>query len=116
MIGLLFCCQGVSCFPLNSSLCASVLLTLYMRFAIIICVRTAKYTMYITVAMTGVEAHRIRRFEAAGFLAPTRSDGKHRLFSDGDIEVIREIAVLVDRGVNFEGIRHIMALRRGEAV
>jgi len=77
---------------------------------------TAKYTMHITVAITGVEAHRIRRFEAAGFLAPMRSDGRHRLFSDDDIEAIREVAILVDKGVNFEGIRYIMALRRGEVI
>ena len=76
----------------------------------------AKYTMYVTVTMTGIEAHRIRRYEAAGLLSPSRSDGKHRLFSDSDIEVIQEITVLVNRGVNFEGVRHILALRRGEDV
>lgn len=76
----------------------------------------AKYTMYVTVAMTGIEAHRIRRYEAAGLLSPSRSDGKHRLFSDNDIETIQEITVLVDRGVNFEGVRHILAIRRGESV
>ncbi|MEN8614159.1 MerR family transcriptional regulator [Dehalogenimonas sp. THU2] len=75
--------------------------------------KIARYTMFVTVTMTGVESHRIRRYEAAGLVSPTRSDGKHRMFSDADIEVIREIEALTRRGVNFAGVRHIMGLRRG---
>ena len=74
----------------------------------------SKYTMGVAVRLTGVEAHRIRRFEEAGLLEPERTEARQRLFSDSEIELIKEIAQLEDEGVNLEGIRVILTMRRGE--
>jgi len=72
-----------------------------------------KYVMSIAVAMTGVDAHRIRRYEAAGMFKPCRTGGGQRLFSDADIALIREAAGLEKEGVNLNGIRVILEMRRG---
>ena len=72
------------------------------------------YTMAVTVRLTGVEAHRLRRYEESGLMVPERTGGKQRLFSDNDIERIKEIARLEDEGINMEGIKAILAMRRGE--
>ena len=73
-----------------------------------------KYTMSVGVMLTGVEAHRIRRFEVAGLLKPARTEAGQRLYSDPEIELVREIAKLEDEGINLEGVKAILAIRRGE--
>ena len=54
-----------------------------------------KYTMSVTVKLTGVVAHRIRRFEQFGILYPNRTEARQRLFSDIEVELIKEVARLV---------------------
>jgi DNA-binding transcriptional MerR regulator len=77
--------------------------------------RTDKnYTMAIAVKLTGVEPHRIRRFEDGGLLVADRTEGNQRLFSQEDIETIRQASKLEDEGINVEGIKAILAMRRGE--
>jgi DNA-binding transcriptional MerR regulator len=76
----------------------------------------AKYTMAVTVTLTGVEAHRIRRYEDAGIIEPTRTEAGQRLFSDKEVVVIREVFRLGNKGINIEGIKAILALRRGHDV
>lgn len=75
-----------------------------------------KYTMGVAVRLTGVEPHRIRRFEEAGLLQPVRTDSGQRLYSDSEIELIKEVARLEDRGINLEGVKAILAMRRGEVI
>ncbi len=76
--------------------------------------RDKNYTMAIAVKLTGVEPHRIRRFEEGGLLVAERTEGNQRLFSQEDIETIRQAAKLEDEGINVEGIKAILAMRRGE--
>lgn len=73
-----------------------------------------KYTMLVAVMLTGVEAHRVRRFETAGLLKPARTKAGQRLYSDPEIELVKEIAKLEDEGINLEGVKAILAMRRGE--
>jgi DNA-binding transcriptional MerR regulator len=70
----------------------------------------AKYTMAIAVMITGVPAHRIRRFEEFGLCKPIRSKTGHRLFSDIDVEVIKRISVLERDGVNLPGVKIIFSM------
>ena len=76
----------------------------------------AKYTMAVTVTLTEVQAHRIRRYEQFGLVKPSRTGGRQRLFSDMEVALIREISRLEGRGVNLEGVRVILAMREGEEV
>ena len=75
----------------------------------------AKYTMGITVMITGTPAHRIRKYEEAGICKPIRSASQQRLFTDGDIQLIRQISALEDSGVNLAGIKIIHVAYKGEA-
>ncbi len=72
------------------------------------------YTMAIAVRLTGIESHRIRRYEQGGLLTPIRTVGNQRLFSTLDIEIIKQAALLEDEGINVEGIKAILAMRKGE--
>jgi MerR family glutamine synthetase transcriptional repressor len=71
----------------------------------------AKYTMAVAVNLTGVAAHRIRRFEEYGLCKPLRTDSRQRLFSDRDIQLIATIADLEQRGINLAGIKAILELK-----
>ena len=44
---------------------------------------------------------------------PVRTDGGTRLFSDDELEKIRGIAELADKGVNYAGIREILEMTEG---
>ena len=72
----------------------------------------AKYTMAITVMMTGVAPYKIRRLEDFGLCKPARTGSKQRLYTDGDIELIRQIAVLEKDGVNLPGIKVILEMQK----
>ena len=71
----------------------------------------AKYTMAIAVMMTGVAAHKIRKFEDFGLCKPARSVSKQRLYSDCDIERIRQISLLEKDGINLPGIKYILDMK-----
>lgn len=71
----------------------------------------AKYTMAVTVMMTGIPAHKIRRFEEFGLCSPARTESKQRLYSEFDIEMIRKISVLEKDGVNLSGIKIILNMQ-----
>jgi MerR family transcriptional regulator, glutamine synthetase repressor len=68
----------------------------------------AKYTMSIAVRITGIAAHRIRKYEEFGLCKPERTTSQQRLFSDNDIEVIRKIKTYEKDGVNLRGIKVIL--------
>ena len=60
--------------------------------------------------LTEVSEHRLRAFEAAGLLEPQRTQGGTRLYSDADLELIRTIAELSDKGINYAGIREVLEI------
>lgn len=74
----------------------------------------AKYTMGVTANLTSVDARRLRRYEEAGLLKPARTEGKQRLYSGREVELCKEIAKLEDEGINLEGVKAIIGMRRGE--
>ncbi len=68
----------------------------------------------ISVAADLVEMHpqTLRLYERKGLLAPKRSSGKTRLYSERDVEKLREIRRLTQElGVNLAGVEEIMRLR-----
>ena len=71
----------------------------------------AKYTMAVAVMMTGVPAHKIRKLEQHGLCSPSRTGSKQRLYSDCDIEQIRQVASLEKDGVNLQGIKIILNMK-----
>ena len=72
---------------------------------------SGRYVMSVAVSLTGVEAYRIRRYEAVGLVRPARTVGGRRLFSDHDVARIREVARLEGEGVNLRGIEVILRMK-----
>jgi MerR family transcriptional regulator, glutamine synthetase repressor len=72
------------------------------------------FTMAIAVKLTGIDPYRIRKYEEGDLLNPERTEGNQRLFSENDIEIIKQAAKLENEGINVEGIKAILAMRRGE--
>ncbi len=68
----------------------------------------------ISVAADIVEMHpqTLRLYERKGLVAPKRSSGKTRLYSEHDVEKLREIRRLTQElGVNLAGVEEIIRLR-----
>ena len=70
------------------------------------------YTISVTARLTKIPVHTIRWLETNGLVEPARTEGRQRLFSDEDIEFLREIADLLKRRVNLAGIRVILEIKR----
>lgn len=67
-----------------------------------------KYPISVASNLTGVVEHKLRAFETAGLLDPSRTEGGTRLYSDADLEMIQKIADLGEKGINAAGIREIL--------
>ncbi len=69
----------------------------------------------ISVAARLVEMHpqTLRKYEREGLIAPSRTQGNLRLYSDSDIERLRQVKYLVEqRGLNLAGVQLALELTR----
>ena len=69
----------------------------------------------ISVAARLVEMHpqTLRKYEREGLIAPSRTSGNLRLYSDHDIERLRQVKYLVgERGLNLAGVQLVLELTR----
>lgn len=69
----------------------------------------------ISVAARLVEMHpqTLRKYEREGLVAPSRTSGNLRLYSDSDIEQLRQVKYLVEhRGLNLAGVQVALELTR----
>lgn len=67
----------------------------------------------ISVAARLVEMHpqTLRKYEREGLVAPSRTSGNLRLYSDSDIEQLRQVKYLVEqRGLNLAGVQLALEL------
>jgi MerR family transcriptional regulator/heat shock protein HspR len=77
---------------------------------------TARYSeplFVISVAARLVEMHpqTLRKYEREGLIAPSRTSGNLRLYSDEDIERLRQVKYLVEtRGLNLAGVQLALEL------
>ena len=69
------------------------------------------YVISVVARMIGVHAQTLRYYEKAGIIEPSRSSGRVRLYSNRDIERLRQIRTLMDDlGVNLAGVEVILRL------
>ena len=69
------------------------------------------YVISIAARMVGVHAQTLRYYERAGLIAPARSQGRLRLYSQWDIERLKLMKSLIeDLGVNLAGVEVIIRL------
>lgn len=70
------------------------------------------YTIKVAAELCGMHEQSLRMYERRGLIAPQRSSGNIRRFSDEDVEQIRFIKRLVDDlGVNLAGVEVILHMR-----
>lgn len=77
--------------------------------------RLSEPLFVISVAARLVEMHpqTLRKYEREGLIAPSRTSGNLRLYSDQDIEQLRQVKYLVeDQGLNLAGVQLALNLTR----
>jgi MerR family transcriptional regulator/heat shock protein HspR len=71
----------------------------------------AVYIISVAAELAGVHPQTLRIYERKGLLRPARTAGNTRRYSDRDIDRLREIQRLTQRGVNLAGVKMIIALQ-----
>jgi MerR family transcriptional regulator, heat shock protein HspR len=70
----------------------------------------AVYVISVAAELAGMHPQTLRIYERRGLVAPARTQGGNRRYSDVDIERLRRISDLAGEGMNLEGIRRIIAM------
>lgn len=71
------------------------------------------YVISVAAELVDMHPQTLRLYERKGLIEPQRSSGKTRLYSERDIEQLREIRRLTQElGVNLAGVEEIIRLRR----
>ncbi len=69
------------------------------------------YVISIAARILGIQSHTLRYYERIGIIAPSRSRGNIRLYSERDIAQLRRIKTLMDDlGVNLAGVEVILRM------
>ncbi|HXF68237.1 MAG TPA: MerR family transcriptional regulator [Thermoflexus sp.] len=70
-----------------------------------------RYRIGVVAAMVQLHPQTIRYYEAIGLISPRRVRGRIRLYSERDVERLRQIVELTRLGVNLAGVEIILRLR-----
>lgn len=68
------------------------------------------YGIAVAAELVGVGEQTLRLYERKGLLAPSRTAGGTRRYSEEDLSTVRRVIELVEVGVNLVGIRHVLEL------
>ncbi len=74
--------------------------------------KNAVYIISVAAELSGMHPQTLRIYERKGLIEPYRTPGGTRRYSDQDLERLGLIQELTSAGVNLEGVRRILALRR----
>ena len=61
--------------------------------------------------LTGVNPQALRAYESKGLIDPHRTAGGTRRYSSDDLERVRRICLLLESGLNLEGVRQVLDLQ-----
>ena len=70
----------------------------------------ALYIISVAAELAGVHPQTLRIYERKGLLAPARTSGRSRRYSDEDIELLRRIQELTTEGISLVGVQRILDL------
>src|SRR3954453_10419402 len=70
----------------------------------------ALYVISVAAELAGVHPQTLRIYERKGLLAPARTSGRSRRYSEHDIELLRRIQELTNDGVSLAGVQRILVL------
>ena len=68
------------------------------------------YGISVAAELSGFDPQTLRLYERRGLLAPARTDGGTRRYSDDDLDRLGRISDLVAQGINIAGIAQILHL------
>jgi DNA-binding transcriptional MerR regulator len=69
------------------------------------------YGISVAASLVGNAPQNLRLYEARGLVAPSRSEGGTRLYSENDLERLRVIAELLTAGLNLAGVHMVLDLQ-----
>jgi MerR family transcriptional regulator/heat shock protein HspR len=69
------------------------------------------YGISVAADLVGSAPQNLRLYEARGLVRPARSQGGTRLYSDRNLERLREIGRLLASGLNLAGVASVLALQ-----
>jgi MerR family transcriptional regulator/heat shock protein HspR len=70
------------------------------------------FAISVAAELAGVHPQTLRIYEREGLVQPARSEGGTRRYSGQDVERLRVIAALTGDGLNFAGVKKVLALRQ----
>lgn len=70
----------------------------------------AVYIISVAAELTGVHPQTFRVYERKGLLAPARTGGMSRRYSEMDLEQIRRVQELTNEGLNLVGVARVLEL------
>ena len=71
----------------------------------------AVYIISVAAELAGMHPQTLRIYERKGLLRPARTAGNTRRYSERDIDRLREIHELTERGVNLAGVKLVMEMQ-----
>jgi MerR family transcriptional regulator, heat shock protein HspR len=69
------------------------------------------YGISVAASLVGNAPQNLRLYEARGLVAPARSQGGTRLYSENDLERLRLIGQLLENGLNLAGVDMVLDLQ-----
>jgi len=70
----------------------------------------AVYVISVAAELAGVHPQTLRIYERKGLLAPARTGGGSRRYSEADIAMLRRIQELTNDGLNLAGVQRVLEL------
>jgi MerR family transcriptional regulator, heat shock protein HspR len=74
-------------------------------------VRRGVFAISVAAELAGLHPQTLRIYEREGLIEPNRSAGGTRLYSNTDVEKLREIATLTGSGLNMAGVKLVLELQ-----
>ena len=70
------------------------------------------FMISVAAELAGMHPQTLRVYERKGLVAPARTGGMSRRYSEADLERIRRVQELTDEGLNLAGVKKVLALER----
>ena len=71
------------------------------------------YTIGAVRRLTGLTDRQIRYYDETGLVVPARTPGNQRLYSEADVEALKEVKRLLAQRWRIDEVRAMLAARRG---
>lgn len=70
----------------------------------------AVYVISVAAELSGMHPQTLRIYERKGLVAPARTGGNSRRYSQADIDMLRRIQELTNEGLNLAGVQRVLEL------